>query len=127
LDRRLAGPKSRSGRGGEEKHSQPLSGLEPLIIQLIAQSYTTGKWNFEIFKQPLPPYDVGALVRVVRKYWQLAGLPSATLLKIWGQLVKKGPILSFTQLFPNYGALSPLGGARDFMLRSYNRIKLNLL
>jgi hypothetical protein len=29
LDRRLGGPQSRSGRGGKEKNSQPLPGLEP--------------------------------------------------------------------------------------------------
>jgi hypothetical protein len=29
LDRRLGGPQSRSGRGGEEKNSRPLSGIEP--------------------------------------------------------------------------------------------------
>jgi hypothetical protein len=34
LDRRLGGPQSRSGRGGEEKNSQP-------IIQPVAQRYTT--------------------------------------------------------------------------------------
>jgi hypothetical protein len=32
---------SRSGRGGEEKNFQPLLGLEPPIIQPIAQRYTT--------------------------------------------------------------------------------------
>jgi hypothetical protein len=41
LDRRLGGPQSRSGRGGEEKNSQPLPELEPPIIQPVAQSYTT--------------------------------------------------------------------------------------
>jgi hypothetical protein len=41
LDRRLGEPQSRSGRGGEEKHSQPLLGLEPPIIQPVAQRYTT--------------------------------------------------------------------------------------
>jgi hypothetical protein len=41
LDRRLGGPQSRSGRDGEEKNSQPLPGLEPPIIQPIAQLYTT--------------------------------------------------------------------------------------
>jgi hypothetical protein len=41
LDRRLSGPQSRSGRGGEEKNSQPLLGLEPPIIQPVAQRYTT--------------------------------------------------------------------------------------
>jgi hypothetical protein len=32
-DRRLSGPQSGSGRGGEEKNCQPLPGLEPPIIQ----------------------------------------------------------------------------------------------
>jgi hypothetical protein len=41
LDRRLGGPQSRSGRGGEEKNSQPLPGLEPPIIQPVAQRYTS--------------------------------------------------------------------------------------
>jgi hypothetical protein len=35
------GPQSLSGRGGEEKNSQPLPGLEPPVIQPIAQRYTT--------------------------------------------------------------------------------------
>jgi hypothetical protein len=37
LDRRLGGPQSWSERGGEEKNSLPLLGLEPPIIQLVAQ------------------------------------------------------------------------------------------
>jgi hypothetical protein len=41
LDRRLSGPQIRSGSGGEEKNSQPLPGLESLIIQPVAQRYTT--------------------------------------------------------------------------------------
>jgi hypothetical protein len=41
LVRRLGGPKSRSGRGCEDRNSQPLSGIEPSIIQPIAQHYTT--------------------------------------------------------------------------------------
>jgi hypothetical protein len=41
MDRRMGGPQSRSGRGGEEINSQPLSGLEPPIIQPVAQRYTT--------------------------------------------------------------------------------------
>jgi hypothetical protein len=40
FDRRLGGPQSRSGRGGEEKNSQPLPGLESPIIQSEAQRYT---------------------------------------------------------------------------------------
>jgi hypothetical protein len=45
LDRRLGGPQSRSGHGGEEKNSQPLSALEPLIIQPIAQLCTIAERN----------------------------------------------------------------------------------
>jgi hypothetical protein len=41
LDRRLGGLQSLSGRGGEQKNSQPLPGLEPLIIQPVAQRYAT--------------------------------------------------------------------------------------
>jgi hypothetical protein len=41
LDRRLGGPQSRAGRGGEEKKSQPLPGFEPPIIQPVAQRFTT--------------------------------------------------------------------------------------
>jgi hypothetical protein len=40
LDRRLGGPQSRC-ECGEEKNSQPLPGLKLLIIQPIAQCYTT--------------------------------------------------------------------------------------
>jgi hypothetical protein len=40
LGRRLGGLQSRSGRGSEEKNSQPLPGLEPPIIQPVAQRYT---------------------------------------------------------------------------------------
>jgi hypothetical protein len=40
MDRRLGGHQNRSGLCGEEKNSQPLPGLEPPIIQPLAQSYT---------------------------------------------------------------------------------------
>jgi hypothetical protein len=45
LDRRLRGFKTQSGRGGEKKDSQPLSGLEHSIIQPVAQLY-----NIELFR-----------------------------------------------------------------------------
>jgi len=41
LDTWLGGPQRRSGHGGEEKNSQSLLEREPLIIQPIAQCYTT--------------------------------------------------------------------------------------
>jgi hypothetical protein len=41
LDRRLGGTQIRFGCGGEEKNSQPLPGLEPPIIQPVAERYTT--------------------------------------------------------------------------------------
>jgi hypothetical protein len=36
LDTRMGGPHRRSGRGGTEKNSQPLTGLEPPITQPVA-------------------------------------------------------------------------------------------
>jgi hypothetical protein len=41
LDRRLGGPQSQPGCGGEEKNSQPLLGLKLPIVQLVFQCYTT--------------------------------------------------------------------------------------
>jgi hypothetical protein len=41
LDGKLGGPQSRSGCGGEKKTSQPLPGLEPLIIHFVAEFYIT--------------------------------------------------------------------------------------
>jgi hypothetical protein len=41
IDRRPGGPQSQSRHSAEEKNSQPLPGLKPPIIQLIAQHYTT--------------------------------------------------------------------------------------
>jgi hypothetical protein len=49
LDRRLGGPQSRSGRGGEDKNSQPLPGNEPLNI-LIYQYVFTLKFGLEIIQ-----------------------------------------------------------------------------
>jgi hypothetical protein len=40
LDRRLGRLQSRSGHSDEEKNSHPLPGLEPPIIQPVAQRYT---------------------------------------------------------------------------------------
>jgi hypothetical protein len=39
LEWRLGGPQSRLGPGGEEKNSQPPPGIEPSIIQPVAQHY----------------------------------------------------------------------------------------
>jgi hypothetical protein len=50
LDRRLGGIQNQTGRGREEKNSQPLPGLELPTIQPVAQRYTT-----ELFDYNLPP------------------------------------------------------------------------
>jgi hypothetical protein len=64
LDRRLGGNQSQSERGSEKKNFQPLPGLEPPIIQLVAQLYTTKlsrllyffKTNFKVMSHlPLDP------------------------------------------------------------------------
>jgi hypothetical protein len=41
LDRRLGRPQNHSGRGGEDKNSQPLPRLESPIILSVTQRYTT--------------------------------------------------------------------------------------
>jgi hypothetical protein len=41
LDKRLGGPQNQSGHSGEQKNSQPIPELESLIIQPVAQRYTT--------------------------------------------------------------------------------------
>jgi hypothetical protein len=46
LDRRLDGIQSRSRSGGEEKNSQFLPGLEPPIIQPVAQRYASELCRF---------------------------------------------------------------------------------
>jgi hypothetical protein len=46
---RLDGPQSRSGCRGEEKNSQPLPGLEPSIIQPVAQLSTTELTRLLVF------------------------------------------------------------------------------
>jgi hypothetical protein len=52
LDRRLGRPQSRSGRSDEQKHSKPLPGLEPQVIQPVAQRCTAEpSW--------LPHFDCG--------------------------------------------------------------------
>jgi hypothetical protein len=56
LNRRLAGFQSRSGRGSEERNSKLLPGLEPSIIQPVAQCYTSeltwlplNEWESKIY------------------------------------------------------------------------------
>jgi hypothetical protein len=41
LGRSLGGPQNRSRRGGETRNSQPVPGLEPPIIQPVAQRCTS--------------------------------------------------------------------------------------
>jgi hypothetical protein len=61
LDRRL---QSRSERGGEEKNSQPLLGLEHLIIQLVAQRYTAELTRLQ-FTWPVASHLLNQLMMVV--------------------------------------------------------------
>jgi hypothetical protein len=48
LDMRLGGPQSRYGRGGEEKSTQPLPGLEPRLVgipKLLGKLRLIGKYR----------------------------------------------------------------------------------
>jgi len=61
LDRRLGGPQSRSGRGGEEKNSQPLPGA-----QLKHRDDLTFTCTFTF---TFTNYDLITLTPVVWKLW----------------------------------------------------------
>jgi hypothetical protein len=52
LNRRLGGLHSRSERGGEEKNPQHLPGLEPPIIQLVAQPKLIHEDILKEWRQP---------------------------------------------------------------------------
>jgi hypothetical protein len=79
LDRRLDGPQSRSGRGGEEKNSQPLPGIEspnpnyPARSQLLYRlSYFDAFSIQNDLKQgdaSSPLFFNSALEYVIRKDW----------------------------------------------------------
>jgi hypothetical protein len=51
LNRRLGGPQSRFGHGGEEKNSQPLPGLKLLTIQSVGLSPRYQKENFTSYQK----------------------------------------------------------------------------
>jgi hypothetical protein len=78
LYRRLDGLPSRSGRGGEEKNSQPLPELELQIIQPVAHTYTT-----ELFRLVCVWRDWGNLrkpsakIADTRVEWQAGKLATA--------------------------------------------------
>jgi hypothetical protein len=58
LNRRLGGPQSRSRRGDEEKNSQLLPGLEPPIIEPVAQRSTTELSRLHIYLLPTINFTV---------------------------------------------------------------------
>jgi hypothetical protein len=54
LDRRLGGPQSLFGRGGEEQNSQPLPGIEPRSSDRPARSQTESSRLISL--SPHPPW-----------------------------------------------------------------------
>jgi hypothetical protein len=71
LDRRLGGPESRSGRGGEEINSHPLSGLEPPIIQPVSERYTTEITRLHRFCTVSNPVPSGPVFKRYSAFWLL--------------------------------------------------------
>jgi hypothetical protein len=65
LDRRLGGPQSRSGRGGEEKNSQTPPGIEPPNSDRSARSQARYRLSyhgiFELGNSPPPQYTSHSL------------------------------------------------------------------
>jgi hypothetical protein len=56
LDRRLGGPQSRSGRGGEEKNSQPPPAMEPRTpIDYVSQKKIVERFSSKTVSGALGP------------------------------------------------------------------------
>jgi hypothetical protein len=68
LDRGLGGFQSRSRGGGEEKNFQPLPGLEPPIIQPVAQRYTTELCRL-LLPYGRPERRLEVNIKMNRKLW----------------------------------------------------------
>jgi hypothetical protein len=68
LDRRLGGPQSRSGHGGEENNFQSLPGFEPQIIQPVAQRYTTELSRLLFSCNLVFNDELGMIVAYLRQY-----------------------------------------------------------
>jgi hypothetical protein len=87
LDRRLGENRSQSGRGGKEKNSQPLSGLELPIIQPAAQRYTT-----EL--SPLLP-----VILYERQFWSLTLMKEYSLRVFENRVLRRiiGPKLQWRE------------------------------
>jgi hypothetical protein len=66
---RLGGPQSRSGRGGEEKNSQPLPGFEPPIVQPLAQRYTIELSRFLFRMLQVVPVIFLTKHHAMKVYW----------------------------------------------------------
>jgi hypothetical protein len=97
LERRLGGPQSRSGRGGEEKNSQPLPGFEPPIIQPVVQRYTTElsrlhyRWyEIKYYERVVSSVGFNEAEGFIRNAERHTGFVRRHLLVEWGQWIKKG-------------------------------------
>jgi hypothetical protein len=58
LDRKPGKPQSQRGHSGEEKNSQPLPGIKPLIIQPRSQHYTKIILQWIVKKQGIEDFTV---------------------------------------------------------------------
>jgi hypothetical protein len=123
LDRRLSGPQHQSGCSGEEKISQLLLGLKLLIIQPIAQCYTTELSQFLVGNTSILKVliacgcsicwsDANTLSGVTMMVWHYYYIQSYRALlsyKVWYVLVRNGIKKSVTccvrerhfQVFPH--------------------------
>jgi hypothetical protein len=77
LDRRLVGPQSWSGGGGEEKNSQLLPGLEPPVVQPVAQLCITELSRFLIqshtgYNSEAVPLEPASSVWSYYYFWQFS-------------------------------------------------------
>jgi hypothetical protein len=81
LDRRLGGPQSRSGRGGEEKNSQPPPGIEPYntdrpvrspaLYRLSYHGSHLIPWDIFFFEYIEKQNEIRFLISRAKLFWSL--------------------------------------------------------
>jgi hypothetical protein len=120
FDRRLGGSQSRSGRGGEEKNSQPQPGLEPPIIQPVAPALYHWAMPAHLVKQSVNICNTDAILReecLRIGYWgEYLDLKGNKWQKAWEDCIMRGFIRVIKWRIMRWvGYVARMGEMRDLM------------
>jgi hypothetical protein len=96
LDRRMGEHQSRSGYGGGGKNFQPFPGLEPPIIQPVAQCYTTELSRFLNKKYRHSKYLHNSHIKVI------CYVSDMSTSDLWRQRMKGSSSVVLLELIPHF-------------------------